>query len=195
MRKLLQSKAVVAALIVIAAVAVASNFVSLPKLLGVTASARNPGEPSVEPAETSIRTPPVSRFVTEQQMWRELFPLDTGVRDPFAPPAEAVLRAQQSNSATAGSLIDPVFILQAISHEPGRAYAVVNQHVLAEGDRLAGYTVERIHPASVDLRGPQGLLSLTLRRTAARQKPSTGNPADADLPATVPQSSIPGSPR
>jgi hypothetical protein len=196
MRKLLQSKVAVGVLVVIAAVAVTANFVSLPKLLGVSAAARNSVEPAALPLETPIiKMPPASRLATEQQMWRELFPINTGIRDPFAPPADAVSRTPPTNSIAGDPFGIPAFVLQAISHEPGRAYAVVNQQVLIEGEQLFGYTVERILPSSVELRGPSGAISLSFPRTTARQKPPIGKPAAADLPAAGQRSSTPGSPR
>lgn len=195
MRKLLQSKAVVSALVAVAALAVMANFVSFPKLFGITASARSASEPAVQPAETAVKMPPTSRLAIEQPMWRELFPLNAGMRDPFTPASGRASRTPTSRGTGADSPGTPEFVLHAISHEPGRAYAVVNQQVVAEGEQLSGYTVERIHAGSVELRGPAGVISLTLTRTAPRQKAAIGKPAPADLPAAGQRSSPLGSPR
>lgn len=195
MRKFLQSKAAVSALVIIAGLAVTANFVSIPKLLGVAATARIANESFSQSTETQIKMPPNSRFVAEQKMWQDLFPVNSGVRDPFAPIADPSTPTSKGDlSATPPPLVTPEFILQAISREPGRAYAVINQQVLAVGELVSGYKVERIFAASVDLRGPTGRISLSLPRTAVRQKTATVTAPPADLPAAIKQSSPPRMP-
>lgn len=182
MRKLLQNKAVVSALAVIAVLAVGANFVSYPKLLGLGVAAREAATTPAETAAPALHMPPTSRLANGRMQWRELFPLDSSVRDPFAPPAQpATLPPQGSDSSLSSS-----FVVQAISFQEGKSYAVINRHVLAEGDRLQGHTVERILPASVQLRGPSGSFSVTIDRRPTRQNAPKGKPAPADPPAAVP---------
>ncbi len=186
MRKLLQNKAVVAGLAVVAAGAVSANFISFPKLLGMSAAARPLAVVTEAAPELPLTVPSRSRLSTEQREWRELFPLNPNVRDPFAPPAEPPPTVVPELVAT-NSPVAPGFVLQAISYEAGRAYAVINQQVLAEGEKLSGYVVEKILPATVHLQGALGRISLTVLRNAVRPKTSPpANPAAADLPAATP---------
>ena len=187
MRKLLQNKAVVAGLGVVAAVAVSANFVSFPKLLGVSGAARQTAVAPEAAPEGTVQVPPRSRLTTEQREWRELFPLNPNVRDPFALPTLPLPPPLVTATLETNSLVAPNFVLQAISYQSGRGYVVINQQVLAEGERVLGYTVEKILPATVHLQGALGRISLTVLRDAVRPKSSpTGNPAAADLPAAVP---------
>jgi hypothetical protein len=41
--------------------------------------------------------------------------------------------------------------------------ALLNGQALAAGERVAGYTVARIEPAAVELRGPEGTIILRLK--------------------------------
>lgn len=188
MRKLLKNKAVVSGLAIVAAIAVAGNFVSVPKLLGISASARHVEAAPAEAANPAFQLPPVSRLSTEQKQWRELFPLNLNVRDPFAPTGDSPPPPPVASSAlvTNAPALLPTFDLKAISYQAGRGFAVINQRVVAEGETIQGYTVERILPASVQMRGLLGTVQLTLQRTVARQKSPIAMPAPADLPAAAP---------
>lgn len=158
MRKLLQSKAVVAGLVVVAVVAVAANFVKLPKpgsrALNVSARSSNPVEENT-PAIT-FDVPPRPRFGAELILWRELFPVGR-LRDPFA---LATARNGSPQTNTVQKL--PSFSLQAISIEPGRSLAIIDHRVVAAGERLGDYEVERIDANKVFLTGPAGRWVLTL---------------------------------
>ncbi len=193
MRKFLQSKIAVSLMVIVAVLAVGANFVSLPKGINL-AAARQATENALESAEMPANLPPVSRLTAEQKEWRALFPLNPNVRDPFAPPVDLTPRAPTQATAFVAPAA-PLLSLQAISHEAGRAFAVINQQVLTEGEAVLGYTVEKILPSSVKMRGLLGSLSLTLQPGAPRQKAATAKPAAADLSAAAPGPSPAGTPR
>ena len=157
MRKLLQNKAVVSGLAFVAVVAVAANFVKLPKFPSpmMSVAARTAESFDANTSGTAFDVPPRLRFGEELNLWRELYPASR-LRDPFA------LAAAHSESIETNSLKVPAFSLQAISIEPNRALAVIDHRVVAAGEKIADYQVERIQVAEVWLRGPAGRLVLTL---------------------------------
>lgn len=182
MRKLLQNKLVVSALAGVAVLSVVANFVKLPKRLSL-AVAR---EPSTEPAEvspTTLHVPGETEFSRTLRAWHELYPINSAARDPFAPMIEpatmqpvAVAVAMAANPS-----LPPSFVLQAISIEANRPFAVINQTVVTEGEWISGYRVERILPTRVTLSGGFGSLSIDMSRASQRQKAPTANAPAADL--------------
>src|SRR5688572_15266134 len=113
MRNLLQNKIVVSCLTAIAVVCVAGNFIDLPRRQIANAAARENAAAAEEAQEVSYRVPPLSRVAAELRNWREVLPVETPRRDPFAavfvqPPAAV------TNTATM-----PSFQLQAVSLAAG----------------------------------------------------------------------------
>ncbi len=187
MRKLLQNKLVVSALAGVAALSVAANFMKLPKRLSL-AAAREPVVNATDAPPVSLSVPGETEFRRTVRPWRELCPLDSAVRDPFA----ALVQPGPTIPATATSAAPfqpsetPVFVLQAVSIEANRPFAVINQTVVAEGDQISGYRVESIVSTHVTLSGSSGSVVVSMGRTALRQKTPTGAAPAADLPpATI----------
>ena len=187
MRKLLQNKLVVSALAGVAALSVAANFMKLPKRLSL-AAAREPVVNATDAPPVSLSVPGETEFSRTVRPWRELFPIDSAVRDPFA----ALVQPGPTIPATATSAAPfqpsetPVFVLQAVSIEANRPFAVINQTVVAEGDQIRGYRVESIVSTHVTLSGSSGSVVVSMGRTALRQKTPTGAAPAADLPpATI----------
>lgn len=148
--------------------------------------------PAEEEGELSYQVPPLSRVAADLREWRELFPLDTLRRDPFAavfvPPPAAVTNTPMM----------PSFQLQAVSIAAGRLLAVINRRVVAEGERIEGCLVEKILAHEVRLVSPVfGPVTATFDRTSrqsratSENKSASANPPPADLPA-VPATASPG---
>ena len=184
MRNILQNKIVVSCLAGVALVSVAGNFIDLPRRQTANAAAREYAAPAEEAQEDSYRVPPLSSVAAELRNWREVFPVETLGRDPFAavfvPPPAAV-----TNTATM-----PSFQLQAVSLAAGRALAVINRRVVAEGEFVENCRVEKILPGEVRLVSPVfGPITATFERTPAQSRASSNNkapsanPSSADLPA------------
>lgn len=191
MRKLLQNKLVVSALAGVAALSVAANFVKLPKRLSL-AAAREPVVNATDAPPVSLSVPGETEFSRTVRPWRELFPIDSAVRDPFAalvqpgPTIPATATATATSAAPFQPTETPVFVLQAVSIEANRPFAVINQTVVAEGDQISGYRVESIVSTHVTLSGSSGSVVVSMGRTALRQKTPTGAAPAADLPpATI----------
>src|SRR5829696_5915773 len=127
MRKLLQNPTIVASLGVIAAVCITANFVPWPNaamLMAVTA--RFGTEPvAIDPANYPVRT--LLRVEERLAKWRDR-PLEIGQRDPFRPVRMPSFSTNSSATITPPA-VPPVFVVQAISIEAGRALAVVNRGV------------------------------------------------------------------
>lgn len=77
-------------------------------------------------------------------------------RDPFAWP--------DSLAQTNATIVRPApsFVLQAISIDADKAFAVLNQRVVSPGESLGEYVVERILPREVWMVGPAGRIVITL---------------------------------
>ena len=192
MRNILQSKIGVGCLSALAVLCVAANFVNLFQRRSVGATARENLDPIEEEREASYHVPPLSRAAADLRDWREMFPLDSLRRDPFAavflPPPAAV-----SNTP-----MMPSFQLQAVSLAAGKVLAVINRRVVAEGEFIEGCRVEKILPHEVRLVSPVfGPITATYDRTsiqsraASDKKPASANPPSADLPA-APATASPG---
>jgi hypothetical protein len=180
MRKILQSKAGVGLLCVGAVLAVAGNFVSLPARRPVAAAARK--LVAAAPAE-SLTVPAPLRVDQSLRTWRELFPERELTRDPFA----IVLAAMAEPSSPA---VAPVLKLQAVSIEGDRVLAVVNGRVLAIGESLGDYQLERALPTEVHFKSRWGRLIVPLEPAIRLAKPPSGTSPPADLIAQpIPRSS------
>ena len=144
----LRNKAVVSGLVVVAAVITISQFVDWPSRKPLAASART--APSQQPAPTfdAPSQPSVLLGLSNH--------VDFSVsgRDPFAWPR----RTQPAGGASVP------FVVSAISIDAGKALAVINQRVVAPGDRIGEYVVEQILPNQVHLRGPDGSVTARMAR-------------------------------
>jgi hypothetical protein len=163
MRKLLQSKTAVSSLCVIAVLIGAGNFVKLPVRRLIPVAAR-PAALSANSAEAEVlQIPSTPRICAELTGWHELFPSAAVRRDPFAIAGGV---GPKTSGATNAPLL-PVFVLQAVSLEAGRALAVINRTVVATGESLGDYVVERIEPSEVWLKNSFGRVIVPMDQTAA----------------------------
>ena len=189
MRNILQSKIGVGCLSALAVLCVAANFVNLFQRRSVVATARDNAGPVEDERGDTYHVPPQSRAATDLRDWREMFPLDSLRRDPFA----AVFAP--SPAAVSSTPMMPSFQLQAVSLAAGKVLAVINRRVVAEGEFIEGCRVEKILPHEVRLVSPVfGPITATYDRTpiqsraASDKKPASANPPSADLragPATA----------
>lgn len=162
MRKLLQNKAVVAGLAVVAGACIAGNFVQWPARKGAIPVAARvaPETPAVDAAAFPIRSP--LRIAGTLAAWMHSTNAPASSRDPFKP---AYLPTPRSNPVlvTTAPATPPSFVVQAISVEGEKILAVVNRRVVAAGDQIEGYLVERIQANQVHLRGPTGPVTVSIR--------------------------------
>jgi hypothetical protein len=176
MRKLLQSKAFVGALVAGAAL----TFV-WPKLKsGVATPSMGPATALVAPiapltSATASTALPGNPWRSALTNWHQRFPVSNLRRDPFIQVRTVAIPAPTNYIPP----IEPTLVLQAISVHPQRNLAVINRTVLGEGDRVEGYRVESIHPTEVRLK--QGERDRILRFELAKQPP----PRPAVLPAPI----------
>lgn len=117
----------------------------------------NPDAGSAPEGKYDITASPA--ILKELQTWAQALPAGGSLRDPFAWPA---YRDPATHLPGSGSA--PVFLLQAISIDGDRAFAVLNHRVLGVGERIGDHIVERILPTEVWLRGPAGQITLRLAR-------------------------------
>lgn len=192
MRNILQSRIAVACLSAVAVLCVAANFLNLLQRQSAVATARENPMAVEEEREIPYQVPPLSRAAIGLGNWREMFPLETLQRDPFA----AIYGP--SPTALANTPVMPSFQLQAVSIAAGRLLAVINRRVVAEGERIEGCLVEKILAHEVRLVSPVfGPITATFDRTplpfraAPENKPASANPPPADLPAS-PAAASPG---
>lgn len=164
MRKLLRSKAVVSTLAVIALFAIGSNFVKLPPRRPVIAAARANVSLPPPSAPIALQVTPRPSVGKALVSWRDLFPARS-LRDPFV-----FTIAPGLHSGIAHGTNKPHFALQAISIEPGRALAIIDRRIVAAGEAMGDYHVERILSQEVWLEGPGGRLILTLHPAPLRDK-------------------------
>lgn len=178
MRKLLQNKKVVSCLAIIAVLSVAANFVKLPSLKTFNAVAREPETPISATGTTVFEVPGITRFSRRYTNWQTLLPIDVTARDPFAPVTSGIPTIARG-SVTNPSF--PGFALQGVSIEGDRAFAVINQTVVTQGESLSGYRVDRIDPGQVALSGRAGTLVVHMVSPSAIQNSPTANAPNADL--------------
>ena len=191
MRKLLQNKLVVAALAIVALLSVAANFVKLPKRLS-PAAAREPSADPAVPFPSSHQIPGETEFSRTPRAWNDYFPVDTSARDPFAPNVQSTT-VERPVAAPINPTLPPTLVLQAVSIEANRPFAVINQTVLTEGESINGYRIEKILPTHVRLSGSLGIITVDMARASQRQKTPTANAPAAVLPpvTTRPDSGTP----
>ena len=185
MRKWLQSKTFVTCLCVVAGLCIAGNFIRLPKRTPFLANARSTPQPHEAWQPLALMIPPSFAEREQSDDWRGLFPLETLRRDPFAPAALTVFGPGGTNRPSNM----PVFTLQAVSIDAERSFAVINQTIVAEGEELHGYKIEKILPTQVRLSGALGSVIATLVRTDRDQKAASGSLPPAD------QRAVPVTPR
>ena len=185
MRNILQSKIGVTCLSAVAVLCVAANFLNLLQRQSAVATARENPMPVEEEREISYQVPPLSRAATGLGNWREMFPLETLQRDPFA----AIYGPSPTTLTNTPRM--PSFQLQAVSMAAGRLLAVINRRVVAEGELIEGCLVEKILAHEVRLVSPVfGPIMATFDRTphqsraALENKSASANPPSADLPAS-----------
>lgn len=169
-----------------ATVCIAANFVSFPARRPMAAAARASAaaKPAVAPETFSVPAP--LRIAGALSSWRMLFPDSQLGRDPFAlilvkpPPV-----APPSPSPASGPLEPPTFQLHAVSIEGDRALAIVNHRVLAVGESIGDYQLEKIQPDRVQFRSRWGrvVVPLVVPPPVAAQNSASGTFAPADLPA------------
>ena len=177
MRKLLRNKLVVGYLVAVATLALAWNF--LAPHFGRPPAVLAPAAEPVRPAAADAFVVPHVLAVTDAiAQWNQTPGSRVSRADPFAYPASARPAAPPEPPPAPTPLV-----LQAISVDDTRAFAVVNRAIVAAGDALGEYRIESIEPTKVWVRGPQGRRALRLNREAPRPgKPtaqSTPPPASA----------------
>lgn len=188
MRKLLQSKAAVSVLCVIAVCCVGSTFLDLKRGPQLTAAARGVAGAEAEPERENLSVPPSPPLLARWQDWRETVARPGPRRDPFSFTVAVEEPAPVSRLAVPNH---PAFRLQAISIEPGRALAVLNHRVVGVGDALQDYVVEEIHPGEVWMKGELGRIIIPLHPPASgsnKQTSATSRPAD--LPGGTPAAGV-----
>jgi len=150
----LRNKTVVSCLAIIALLGVAANFLKSP--LPVAAAAHDESIALPSSSTEKFDVPPKLAIRDQLFSWASTGRAKTS-RDPFAWPQS--LAPVSTNAGPA-----PVFRLQAVSIEGEKTFAVLNQRVVGTGDRLGDYTVERILPGEVWMRGPAGRIIVRLAR-------------------------------
>ena len=151
----LRNNAVVACFVVIAGLGVAANVFHfrLPVSAAAPAAVLDPIA-----AEEKFEVPPPLGIAQELRSWASSLAIQPA-RDPFAWPHRP---SPVSTNAPSGPI--PAFRLQAVSIDGDQALAVLNQRILAVGEKLGDYAVERILPRAVWMRGPAGLIVVHLAR-------------------------------
>lgn len=173
MRKLLQNKAVVVGLVVVAVACVANSFVKRPPgraPMPVAARVITEAVP-MDPGAFPLR--PTLKIATNFAGWLESTNSREPARDPFRATQFSLIVTSAVASTSAPA--PPIFVVQAISIEGDRAIAVVNRRVVMPGDRLEGYILDSIQATQVFLRGPAGPVAAGLR-PASRSAPKASLP-------------------
>jgi len=71
----------------------------------------------------------------------------------FPPPASPAAKGARKTSPTQAKIPpQPAFVLNGIVFSPGSSYALVNNKIVKEGDKIEGATVVRITEDSVELK-------------------------------------------
>jgi len=179
MRALLQSKIGVSVLCAVAAVSVAANFVKLQVHPALRAFARRTAVPAPPVYEPAMILPDPLQAASRLSSWKDLFPATQLTRDPFT-------FFSDRTAASADAVATPRFVLQAVSIEGDHALAVVNHQVVAVGERVGGFQVERIDPTSIQLRDRSTRLVVPIQRTRSVEKIASGKASSADQAAAIP---------
>ncbi len=116
------------------------------------------------------RAVPVTNAVDREVLRRESTPwMETPRRDPF------LVRPSPGSATYPGSPpARELLTLSGIWRQTSGSLAVINRLVVAEGDTLLKFTVEKIHPDHVWVRGPNGLETLEFK--GAFPTPPNGTP-------------------
>jgi hypothetical protein len=93
--------------------------------------------------------------------WERLIGDSTFTRDPFGP---LIASADPGPASRIGAGLpgDDLLVLSAVSIEPLKAFAVINRQILAVGEPIGTYQVERIRSHEVWLQHPTGRRVLRL---------------------------------
>lgn len=170
-----------------AAATSASNAASTAPLGSVESvvAASVPGEVAVEssghvrPDSTSMDRPLIRKQLLRwlQASTRDPFVAIrvTGREGPKGPPASDNLR------------------VSAILRQTGSQLAIINQSLMAEGDKVAGYLLERIEGDGVWVRGTNGLEQVKMPGPTLEPEPVVPPPAPSSAEATPVQSLTPTS--
>ncbi len=178
MRNPLQSKTAVSVFCAVAVLCVLANFVDLPARKTIQVAARATADGQKEVPALDFDVPPPLRIRRELGAWRNLFPNEALSRDPFALVPEKLPPPVSANAPPAV----PLFTLHGVSLEPGRALAVINHRIVAPGDRVEDYVVERIERMEVWLKGAAGRVIVPLNPAGSTGKKSASGPSiPADL--------------
>jgi hypothetical protein len=187
MRKLLRSKIGVSLLGAVAILCVAGNFVHLGGRRPLSAGARETASAPGLAGPGSVPVPAPLRIADALSGWRQLFPDRDVARDPFS------IAAQKSAAPASTGPGATTLRLQAVSIDGDRALVVVNHRVLAVGESIGEYRLERIQPTQVHFKSRWGTLVVPLERRGTAEKTASGSPISSDLPATrKPASPDPG---
>ncbi|HAM72610.1 MAG TPA: hypothetical protein DCM86_13290 [Verrucomicrobiales bacterium] len=186
MKNLLQNKWAVGLLSVIALGAILLQNPSWlrPGSAAVAAREAEEADPSIESAVVTTNSP--ARYLTELANWRQLFPDSELRRDPFASRQRETPADTAVDPSGVGVVAIP-FQLQAISIQGDRAFAVINRQVVAAGEKISGYTVDKITPREVVLTGEAGTRVLQIEFNAPPAARPGGDPADPESAVPAPQ--------
>ncbi len=154
MRSLLQSKLGVTVLALVAVVAVLWRFVPSSQTSAAAVAAREQEADALAEGAALITTNSPARYVTALGSWKELFPNRDLHRDPFAFRSAHETSTVDVAEPEASSLLR--MELQAISVQGDRSFAVINRQIVSPGERISGYTVERINSRQVVLNAASG---------------------------------------
>ena len=154
MRSLLQSKFGVTVLALVAVVAVVWRFVPSSRTAFALVAAREPEADALAEGAAMITTNSPPRYVTALGRWKELFPDRDLHRDPFTFRSAHETSTGEVAEPEASSLLR--MELQAISVQGDRSFAVINRQIVSPGERISGYTVERISSRRVILNAASG---------------------------------------
>lgn len=129
--------------------------------------------PPAEAARSvAVELPPIlPAKAVEVATLRSVYPrwVESPARDPFQvlappPPSQPVVRAAD------------VLSLRAIWRQSGGRLAVVNELVLGEGDRIAGFAIEKIDASQVWVRGTNGLEHIDFQVGTPPVQPAKNSP-------------------
>jgi hypothetical protein len=150
----LKSKGVVIALVLVAAGVVMVRFGKWPSGKPILLARARPAPAPFVEENFQVRPRP-------NIAWERVGATSSAspLRDPFAWPYST-----NTSPADVGVPGKESLVLQAISIDAGRAVAVLNRRVVSVGESVGQYTVEKILPSEVWIRGPGGQLVLRLAR-------------------------------
>lgn len=178
MRRILQNKVFVAAMCVCAVLAVGWRVLALAKPGLLEGAAREPAslvppldaQPGFVQPETVLARDDWPDYRTNLLDWPDLFPVNAQTRDPFAP-ARLNLEPVDHPASFSDLPGSATLVLQAISIQAGQTLAVINRQIIAPGETIGEFVVEKILAHEVWLKHPQGRHVLSLQFGAAEDVP------------------------